>query len=258
MLPDQQQPDATVTPTAPVAPKQPVNWTKIRSALVKAHPNLTKAQLADLDGAIKKRQVKESIALGITSPKDIAATYPDLANEAVAGGTPIAGIQKKDAGIGSSVQDITKKLLERDTAPITGLLQIRSHIPGTQAAYTKDLYDQLKGVLSLENRTYLKGSGQISDYESKLLADAATALNQNLSNEDFKQVLKDLNKRFTKEYGQKEQPINEYKGNGLMDMIKPFLSMGAYGNRNPGGSSMMGFNGAPPQKVGRFQVEVEQ
>jgi hypothetical protein len=247
-------PNATVTPTAP---KQPVNWTKIRSAIVKAHPNLTKTQIEQLDNSIKKRQVKESIALGITSPKDVATTYPDLANEAVAGGTPIEGIQKKSSGIGQDVQSITKKLLERDTGPITGLLQIRSHIPGTQAAYTKDLYDQLKGVLSLENRNYLKGSGQISDYESTLLANAATALNQNLSNEDFKQVLRDLNDKFTKTYGQEKQPINEYKGGGLMDMLKPFLSMSAYGTRT-GGSSMMGFNGAPPKQVGRFQVEVEQ
>lgn len=49
----------------------------------------------------------------------------------------------------------------------------------------KNQYDQLKGQLSLENRKLLKGSGSISDFESRTLEQAATTLSRNLSASDF-------------------------------------------------------------------------
>lgn len=50
-------------------------------------------------------------------------------------------------------------------------------------------FDQLKGILSLWEREKLKGSGAISDFESKMLAQAASALGRNLSEKDFKAEL---------------------------------------------------------------------
>jgi len=50
-------------------------------------------------------------------------------------------------------------------------------------------FEQLKGILSLGEREKLKGTGAISDYESKLLANSASALGRNLSEEDFKAEL---------------------------------------------------------------------
>lgn len=49
----------------------------------------------------------------------------------------------------------------------------------------KNKYEQLKGLLSLENRTMLKGSGAISDFEAKTLQQAASAIGRNLSDKDF-------------------------------------------------------------------------
>ena len=46
-------------------------------------------------------------------------------------------------------------------------------------------FEQLKGMLSLWEREKLKGTGAISDFESKMLAQSASALGRNLSEPDF-------------------------------------------------------------------------
>jgi hypothetical protein len=58
-----------------------------------------------------------------------------------------------------------------------------------QPALVKNQYNQLKGLLSLDNIKYLKGTGAISDAEQRLLANAATALGRNLSDKDFRNEL---------------------------------------------------------------------
>lgn len=60
------------------------------------------------------------------------------------------------------------------------------------AALAKNQYNQLKGLLSLSNINYLKGTGAISDAEQKLLANAATTLGRNLPDEVFKAELQKL------------------------------------------------------------------
>ena len=57
-----------------------------------------------------------------------------------------------------------------------GIPNIKNWIPGTEVQNTKAVYNQLKGQLSLENRQKLKGSGAVSDFESKTLERAASSL----------------------------------------------------------------------------------
>jgi hypothetical protein len=80
---------------------------------------------------------------------------------------------------------------------ITGIPGISSFIPGTSTQYTKNQAKQLAAFLALENRQKLKGSGAISDYESRILNDAASALGLNpssgrssLKNKDFEREIK--------------------------------------------------------------------
>lgn len=84
------------------------------------------------------------------------------------------------------------QLIGRDTAGITGLVDQFTGGWWGDDAYTKNLYNQLKGLLSLDKRTLLKGSGAISDYEFKVLEQAASSLGRNLSNEDFRTVLANM------------------------------------------------------------------
>lgn len=61
-----------------------------------------------------------------------------------------------------------------------------------EAAVARNKFNQLKGLLSLENIKYLKGTGAISDAEQRLLANASTALGRNLGNTEARRVLSDL------------------------------------------------------------------
>lgn len=61
-------------------------------------------------------------------------------------------------------------------------------------------YKQLKSILSLENRTSLKGQGAISDFEFRILQDAATALDRGLSDEQFKAQLEKVRDVFEGKY----------------------------------------------------------
>ena len=108
-----------------------------------------------------------------------------VASELAAGG----GAASETATQASGIID---QLLLRDTSKVTGAIDQYTGGLFGEAAYTKSLYDQLKGLLSLEKRTLLKGSGAISDYEFKVLEQAASALRRGLTDEDFRTVLAKL------------------------------------------------------------------
>ncbi|MBS1516599.1 MAG: hypothetical protein JSS91_00770 [Bacteroidetes bacterium] len=65
---------------------------------------------------------------------------------------------------------------------ITGIKGPKNYLPGSTAQLVKNKLNQLIANLSLQNRQQLKGSGAISDFEFKVLQDASTAINTNLSN----------------------------------------------------------------------------
>ena len=75
---------------------------------------------------------------------------------------------------------------------ITGIQGMIPLIPGGKEQLVKGQIDQLKALLSLENRQKLKGSGAISDREMGILERASSLLNQNLNEQQFKQVLSQL------------------------------------------------------------------
>lgn len=84
------------------------------------------------------------------------------------------------------VEDILK-----NPGAISGLIQTGS-IPFTAGATTKNQYEQLKSILSLDSRDKLKGSGAISDFESKTLERAASSLGRNQGEADFENNLKKI------------------------------------------------------------------
>ena len=76
----------------------------------------------------------------------------------------------------------------KNPGAISGAIQFGS-IPFTAGATTKNQYTQLKGILALSNRQLLKGSGAVSDYESRTLDKASSDLGRNQSEADFKASL---------------------------------------------------------------------
>lgn len=87
--------------------------------------------------------------------------------------------------------DLIDRIAGGEVGAITGVVRT-GWLPGSKGAMTQNYYNQLKGMLSLENRSKLKGSGAISDFESKTLEKAASALGTNLSEDQFRVVLDDL------------------------------------------------------------------
>ena len=87
--------------------------------------------------------------------------------------------------------NIVDQLLNSNIGEITGLRGL-TNFPGQPEQRTLALYDQLRNMLSLENREKLKGTGTISDYEAKMLEQASLALNTKMSEADFRNVLEQL------------------------------------------------------------------
>lgn len=65
-------------------------------------------------------------------------------------------------------------------------------LPGTKGADFVNNYNTLKSLLSLDNVKYLKGQGQISDSERKLLEDAASQLSRSQSRSEFVKTLNNI------------------------------------------------------------------
>ena len=129
----------------------------------------------------------------ISSKQATIANVPAALKNAVAvalGNAPASSGGQSDTT--KSVLSLITQLEGRNTNDITGIPGIGAIIPGSDYQRTKNIYDQLKGLLSLENRSKLKGSGAISDYEAKTLERAASSLGTNLGNKDFKDELAKL------------------------------------------------------------------
>ena len=167
--------------------------------------------------SIAKKQAQIAQQEKVNQAAEAGILDPEAAFEAGADVNIIKGQKKKSAGEAKKpIIDAVSQLLERETGPITGMLQLRSNIPGTEAATTKNMFDQIQGLLSLENRSQLKGSGAISDFEAQLLQKAASSLGRNQSDTEFRKTLQSLLQGFNEQQGGLDSDddllINRYKG----------------------------------------------
>lgn len=107
-------------------------------------------------------------------------------------------VSQKNAQI-SSVQaqiDVIDKALNhpgRSTATgLSGSVDPRNYIPGTDAADFRAVLDQIGGTAFLQAFESLKGGGQITEVEGKKATDAIARLSRAQSDSEFVQSLKDL------------------------------------------------------------------
>lgn len=119
---------------------------------------------------------------------DAALRREELASK----NTPTAASQTDSLNNYSLVNEI----LSGNTNAITGVPGISAFIPGSATQKTKNQYNQLISILSLENRSKLKGSGAISDFEARTLEKSASSLGTNLKNEDFRSELRKVKAAF--------------------------------------------------------------
>ena len=125
-------------------------------------------------------QAQENRRIAISEAKDAATASGDAA--------------KSDS---LSAYSLASELLDSGAInAITGVKGITNYLPGTKAQLAKNQFNQIKGLLSLENRQKLKGQGAVSDFEGKTLNQAASSLDTNLSNADFTAQLKKVRGAF--------------------------------------------------------------
>lgn len=102
--------------------------------------------------------------------------------------------QQKAEGDATNTINLVNQLLQNpNIGAISGFLQGKLGLsnldPRSDTALAKNQYDQIKGMLALENRSKLKGQGAVSDFEGKTLESAASALKTNLGDAEFKRQL---------------------------------------------------------------------
>jgi len=88
---------------------------------------------------------------------------------------------------------------------ISGIIQgglKLGNLGGANAQLARNQYNQIKGLLSLENRSKLKGQGAVSDFEGKMLESASSSLGRNLSDEEFVRQLKQVRGAIATSHGQ--------------------------------------------------------
>lgn len=99
---------------------------------------------------------------------------------------------KEESDAASKVSLINNLLKDNSYTKITGIGQNPFNIFGLANGELINKFKELKGALALDKRQLLKGSGAISDFESKTLDQAASALGRNLNNEAMGRELKQV------------------------------------------------------------------
>lgn len=117
-----------------------------------------------------------TIALDKLTPTQRGQVAAELSSAGVKPGS--ANFSETSQNALNAVNELLKdpSALARITGPID---QLVGGVFG-KAALAKNQFKQLKGLLSLENIKYLKGTGAISDAEQRLLAEAASTIGRNL------------------------------------------------------------------------------
>ncbi len=178
---------------------------------------------ADIEAMAKKYKSGE-----LTADKIPAAKRGEVLAAAEKLGQQVSPEQK--SVMMSNVQIVDKILEGEQYENISGMMQT-GVIPFTAGKQTAKLYNQLVGITKLDKRQMLKGQGQISDFEFKVLGDAANALTRLSSEEDFKKNLLKIKGVFMTAAGEATQ-VKVFKGGqsktGLLtrDEITDAISQG--------------------------------
>ena len=147
-------------------------------------PKITTDQLykMSLDPKIKPAVYNKFKAVYDLQKEELKSATPD--KDAI----DRADKEKQADALRTKGLDAVNELLKMDTGAIARVPNLFKAITG-ENAQTKNTFNQLKAVLSLDNVKYLKGQGAVSDAERALLAASATPLDTNLTNEDFYNAL---------------------------------------------------------------------
>jgi hypothetical protein len=160
-----------------------------------------------LSGIASSIETEKSLALDLKREQILTerAQRGKIIKETEKIGKEIAPISGLTPEASSGIETVNNLLsLDSNLDYLTGK---KSYIPsvvlaGTNAAYQRSQLANLKAQLSLENRQKMKGQGAISDFESRMLAEASSAIVNGLTKEALKQELSKIRAAFALGAGQ--------------------------------------------------------
>lgn len=147
-----------------------------------------------LEDRVKRAQIDKIYSDMALSKDEFAQKVKEKAGTSVI--DPLTGKPTSELKISArtSAQELLNKVISGTGTIAIGKSRLTGlqYIPGTSQADFQVQFDNLKSLLSLENIKLLKGQGQVSDAERKLLADASSKINLSQSEKEFKSALSDV------------------------------------------------------------------
>lgn len=135
------------------------------------------------------KQADAWISLIESGQSKITSVPKELKNIVAQGLAAKASSKSADSEVLDTLNTVNQMLNSSKLGKISGPIdQFAGGIFG-EAATLRKQYNQLKGILALNSREKLKGSGAISDFEFRVLGDASTALGRELSDDEFRRQL---------------------------------------------------------------------
>ncbi len=147
------------------------------------NPSMSIEEMTKIAGPTLVKQAQLEASKTSAEIAKTAAETAKIKGETVTPGATGTAAQSQLLSNSQLASDVLK-----NAGAISGPIQ-SGIIPFTAGSETANKYKQLKGILALANRQQLKGSGQISDFESRTLESAASSLGRNLSESAFKDEL---------------------------------------------------------------------
>ncbi len=153
---------------------------------------IREAQLSKLYSDIEKNN-KDNAVLSISDAQKLAVPYGTTVAEAKALGK-VPGAAAEAGALKSQALTAAQELLAQAEAGNvqTGFRSAFGTVPGTTFRNTRILHNNVKSLLSLDNVKYLKGQGQVSDAERRLLEQASSRLDRSLSEAEYIKTVREL------------------------------------------------------------------
>lgn len=157
----------------------------LKSYYTMSGDDLTASEKSKLDSIIKKEEMDYQFGL------DSALLAKKQAYDLQTTGLEQAQVtSEKQSEVLSNLNLVSGLLSSPYLDQVVGLKNPFTYwTPGSNEQQAKNQLNQIRAALSLDNREKLKGSGAISDFEAKILSQAASSLGANLSNEAARQEL---------------------------------------------------------------------
>ncbi len=199
---------------------QPGTWTDIGNGM---QQNTITGEKKPTDSTLAKVSVNPTIQMGDSLGKEVGAIVAGTQSGAMGAVDTMdtvhrirSGMDKARLGPGAT--------LRTDIDRIASVLEVGGATTDERLANTRSV---VKGLaeLSLNGRKALKGQGQVSDYEGKLLAKAASGDVDSLTVPELKTLLDVTERIATRQYAQHQTMLDKMRANPNLKDLAPFYEV---------------------------------